>query len=192
MLHETASKVFSLSIKKRVSLKERLPEGCQNKLPNEKAIFFFPYLTSKYPLKEYRPLCPKSYVLCTHLSRVTECSAASERIALWPVHGHCWLYDRAKPDQTYCLELLTRMPRLHDHIVCLCSLGCHSSYHSSHLPRGNAISSPNLSSFHLIPILLLVFKKSDVPPSPFPLFPCFSASYLDRHFLKGKWSPKQH
>lgn len=60
-------KVFQFKRKKRVSPKELLPEGCQNNVPNEKAIFFS-YLTSKYPLKEYRPLRPKSHVLWTHLS----------------------------------------------------------------------------------------------------------------------------
>lgn len=153
-----------------------------------KSYFVFSNPTSKYPFKEYRPHRPKSYVLWICLSE-SQGAAQPERIAMWPLHGRCWLYDRAKTDQTYCSELLVHMPRLDDHIVFLCFLCYCSYYHSSHLPRGIAMFSliSHLLSDSNFPFRVLA-KCPSFPP-PFPLFlplPLFLCIFLGFSFPKGK------
>lgn len=127
LLYGTLWKFFGLSVKRR-SPRKLLPEGCQNKVPWEKAIFFLTQLQStilKITDRTAQKAISLGFVCQSHRvqrSLRKDCHVASS-----------WLYDGAKTDQTYCSVLLVHMPRLDDHICFYC--------HSSHLPRGNAMSS---------------------------------------------------
>lgn len=149
-------KVFWFKREKRF-LEGTNPWGMSKQGSLRKSFFFNLFFTQlqSTPLKNTdrtaQNLCPLDLSV-----RVAGCSAASERIAMWPFHGHCWLYDGAKTDQTYCSELLVHMPRLDDHIVFLCFL-CYCFYCHSHITKRECHLFPNLSSFQSIPIFLLVF-----------------------------------
>lgn len=141
---------------------ELLPERCRNK-------------SSKYPLQTAPPQKASSFGFICQESQGAE-SAASQTIAMWPLH------DGAKTERTCCSKLSVRTPRCDDHTV---FLFCCSYHHSSHLPRGNAISPLISHLFNSFQFSFLVFQRG------LSFFLCFSASSLDSHFLKGKPSPKQ-
>lgn len=139
-----------------------LPEGCQDKVPWENAIFFFfqPYNPTKYPFKEYRPHRPKSYVLWICLSETPGAAQPQKGLPCGLFTTTAGFMIEQKTDQTYCLELSAHMPTL-NHIV-LPSVIVYTvlplfsfterECHLLHLP----------SSFQPVPIFLLVYQRNQV------------------------------